>query len=124
MQNEKRDIKIYRTYIAQGRNAGKVAAICRALGISRGTYYSIIERVKNGNMSGARMAIKNAIFSITWEYKYRLRYESIGGSRKPEAIAELRAIIKDMMADEIPTQRIASLMKKSRSTIIHHINTL
>ncbi len=121
----KKDIKIYQAYLYQKRNhsiLGGVKALCKDFGVSRGTFYEVVSRVKNGNQSKIKRAMEGARLDVLWTYKYAPRYASLAHDRKPDTIDELREIIKGMDGDKFPQARIAVLLKKDRSTVIHHLN--
>lgn len=124
----KRDVKIYQTYLylARAERSDKNAMVmrmCADFGVSRGTLYQAIRRIRDGNQAKIQKAMEDARLDVMWRYKYQPRYASLLKDRRPDTIRELRDIIRDMDANGFPQALAARLLGKDRSTIIHHLNS-
>lgn len=121
----KKDIQIYQAYLYVSHNPkakGGMRGICHEFAISRGTLYEVVERVKHGNPSRIKRAMEEARLEILWKYKYQPRYLAVSKDRKAFTVEMLKEIIIEMDTDGFPTTGIADLLKKHRSTIIHHLS--
>lgn len=118
-----KDAEVYRDYIEAKASDRGVGDVLLKHGISRSNLYDIVNRVRNGNPGKIRRDMEKARLTALWEHKYKARFLSIPKNRNAETIAELRALIHDMDKDGFPQLIIAGLIKKDRSTIIHHLES-
>lgn len=117
-----KDHEIYRAYTeAKADPKKKIGDVFKRFGISRGQLYEVIRRVEQGNPARIERDTEKGRLAALWEHKYKARFLALAKDRRPATIAELRSIIRGMDKDGFPQTRIATLLKKERSTIIHHL---
>ncbi len=117
------DLEIYRAFL-EAKEAGKVSELPKKLGITHWRLYNVIDRVKNGDKVKIRRCTTLGRLECLWQFKYKTRYLALPKNRKASTVTELREIIREMKADEFPQATIGRLMKKDRSTIIHHLQSV
>lgn len=122
----KKDIQIYQAYLYvihhPKQKHGGMRRICHEFAISRAKLYQVIERVKFGNPARIKKAMEDSRLEVLWKYKYEPRFLAISKNRKAFTVEVLKELIAEMDTDGFPTVRIAELLKKDRSTIIHHLS--
>ena len=117
-----RDIQIYRAYIEAKSDPKKTAAdVARRFKITRNALYSVISRIENGSPLKLRLCTEKSRLECLWKYKYLGRFAAIPTDRKPASVAALSKLIKEMKGDDFPVLRIAALIGKDRSTVLHHL---
>lgn len=119
------DIQIYRAFLdAKSDPTKKTSDLPAKLGITHWKLYNVVNRIKKGDMVKINRCTTLGRWECLWEYKYKIRYQALPKGRKAATIAELRELIREMRyTDQFPQSLIAKLMKKDRSTIIHHLES-
>jgi len=121
--NIERDVRIYRAYVAAKADPKKTAiSVAKEFNITRNGLYEVVRRIENGNVAMIRRCTEESRLDCLWKYKYEARFEAIPKGRKGGSVAALRVLISDMYKDNFPVVRIASLISKDRSTVLHHLN--
>lgn len=116
------DAEIYRAYLeVKADPKRQVKELLLRFHMSRQTLYEAIVRVRDGNRARIKRCTAASRLECLWEYKYKAQYQSLPKNRKESTVRQLRQIIKDMKRDKFPQSRIAKLLRKDRSTIVHHL---
>ena len=122
--NDLPDIQIYRAFLEAKARKGKISDLPLKLHITHWKLYDVVKRIRKGDLVKIKRCTTLGRLECLWEYKYKTRYLMLPKNRKASTVAELRDIIREMSADKFPQAEIGRLMKKDRSTIIHHLSNV
>lgn len=114
-----RHLQIYKDYISRPKGT-TVQEVATKHGITKAGVYHIVHKIDRGEVAKLQRCTEQSAQVCLWQYKYQRRYEAIPKNRKPETVALLKRLIKDMRKDKFKVVAIARFLKKDRTTIIHH----
>ena len=118
-----REMRIYSAYLEAKADPDRhVKDLCKRFTLSRNTLYQIVRRVRYGNPGRIKSCTEKGRLQCLWVYKYEMRYLVLPKNRKAGTVLELQSIIRGMRRDKFPIVVIGRLLKKDRSTIIHHLS--
>jgi DNA-binding CsgD family transcriptional regulator len=115
------DSEISRAYDEAKSSGQSITDLAVRLKMTRNQLYRVVQRVEEGNRARAQICINMGRLDCLWTWMYKSKFEALPKDRKPSTIVKLRAIIKGMEKDGFPVKRIAKILGKDRSTVLHHL---
>ena len=112
------EFKIYRRW---KEKQGNIQPILKEFGISRSSLYGIISRIDNGDGVKIEKCLALGRLNCLWSFKHQPKYMSLPENREKNTVLQIKKLIKEMSKDGFSQVSIAELLRKDRSTIIHHL---
>ena len=115
-----KNLQIYKEYINRPKTLS-VEALAKKYNLTKGGLYYIVKRIEDGDENKIARCTENSRQMCLWEHKYKTRYTAIPKGRSAGSIVQLKRLIKEMRNDKFSLPMLASLLKKDRTTILHHL---
>lgn len=114
-------LQIYKEYINRPKNV-TVETLAKKHALTKAGLYYIVKKVEHGDTAKINRCTEQSRQMCLWEHKYKKRYQAIPKGRSAESVKQLKRLILDMRNDKFNTPTMASLLKRDRTTILHHLS--
>lgn len=114
-------LQIYKEYINRPKTI-TVEKLASKHKLTKAGLYHIVRKVEHGDIAKINRCTEQSRQLCLWEHKYKKRYSAIPKGRSAESIKQLKRLILDMRNDKFNTPMLANLLKRDRTTILHHLS--
>lgn len=114
-------LQIYKEYINRPKTVS-VEQLASKHKITKAGLYYIVKKIEGGDENKIKRCTEASRQICLWEHKYKNRYNAIPKGRSGESMKQLKRLITDMRNDKFSMPMTANLLKKDRTTILHHLS--